>query len=747
MPHVRSALRIALPVLVIGSLAGTGLWAIPPLLDQEPDPPVRAVDPRAAEPRAAELRADSLLGGLPLYFIENRGQADPRVEYYLHGSTGSAYFTRSGVTLAFAAPGRPDPPARSPEGLEQVPVDRWAVKLRFVGGRAVDPVGVDRSATRVSYFNGSPSSWHTGLPTYGRVAYRGPWPGIDVLFHGTGANLEYDFLVHPGADPSAIRLAYQGARGVSLDESGQLVVSTPVRTLIEGAPLAWQGAGATRTPVAASFSLVGSGGGFGFDLGAYDPSRPLLIDPTVLDYAGFIGGDLLDSGQAIAVDGAGSAYVVGTTASAQATFPDKVGPDRTFNGGFIDAFIAKVNPAGTGLVYAGYIGGDISDFGEGVDVDNQGNAYVVGSTCSTQPSFPTLVGPDVTANGGCDGFITKVKPTGARLAYSGFIGGAFFEGRLSVAVDGARNAYVGGRTQSSEDSFPDKVGPDRTFNGGEFDGFVAKITVSGNDFVYCGYIGGAGDDEVSSRRGIAVDGDGSAYVTGDTDSRQGTFPDKVGPDRTFNGDDDAFVAKVNATGSALVYAGYIGGAAEDSGDSIAVDRNGAAYVVGATDSLQGTFPERVGPDLTHNGGGDDAFVAKVNPAGAALVYAGFIGGGRDDEGGGIAVDRNGSAYVTGDTESGQATFPDKSGPDRTFNGDEDAFVARINAAGTGLVYAGYIGGDGDDEGQDIAIDADGNAYVTGDTDSGQATFPDLVGPDRSANGGGDAFVAKVTQEP
>jgi len=265
------------------------------------------------------------------------------------------------------------------------------------------------------------------------------------------------------------------------------------------------------------------------------------------------------------------------------------------------------------------------------------------------------------------------------------------------------------------------------------------VNASGTALVYCGYIGGSGYEFGYD---IAVDGDGNAYVTGITASYQYSFPVTVGPDLTHNGISDAFVAKVNPSGTALVYCGYIGGSGGDIGRGIAVDGDGNAYVTGGTGSSEATFPVTVGPDLTYNGSGTNAFVAKVNASGTALVYCGYIGG--DGTGGGIAVDSDGNAYVTGGTGASEATFPVTVGPDLTYNGGYDAFVAKVNASGTALVYCGYIGGSGWDNGWDIAVDGDGNAYVNGYTESSETTFPVTAGPDLTYNGNG-AFVAKIRE--
>jgi hypothetical protein len=396
---------------------------------------------------------------------------------------------------------------------------------------------------------------------------------------------------------------------------------------------------------------------------------------TALSYCGYIGGSGEDRGEGIAIDSSGNAYVTGYTASTQATFPVKAGPDLTFEGGYYDAFVAKVNSSGTGLVYCGYIGGSSTDAGYGIAVDSAGNACVTGMTQSTEATFPVLWGPDISYNGGSvDAFVAKVNSSGTEFVYCSYIGGSADDHGMGIAADSAGNAYVIGYTTSTQASFPVKGGPDLTHNGAT-DAYVAKVDPFGIEFVYCGYIGGP---SVDYGNGIAVDNAGNAYVTGRTSSTEAAFPLKTGPDLTHNGGTDAFVAKLNSSGTALSYCGYIGGSANEHGYGIAVDSAGNAYVTGETASTEATFPVMVGPDMTYNAGTNDAFVAKVNSSGTALSYCGYIGGSANDSGYGIAVDSAGNAYVTGRTLSDEATFPVKTGPDLTYNGGTyDAFVAMI----------------------------------------------------------------------
>ncbi|MGH9168935.1 MAG: hypothetical protein ACRD02_14020, partial [Acidimicrobiia bacterium] len=297
---------------------------------------------------ATESQIGEQFERLPLTFIENRGQADPRAGYYVHGSETSVYFTAEGLRLAL----------QDTEGAAQ----RWNLALDFLGARPTAPQGLTKAPGVVSYFKGDRDDWYTGLPTYERVAYRDLWPGIDLTYSGTGSRLKYSFLVHPGADPSRIRLRWRGATDLSLDQQGSLSVSTPAKSFTDQAPISHQRIGGRLVEVATSYALQGNE--IAFDLNAYTSTRPLVIDPAMLLYAGYIGGSSFDSGFGVAVDAAGAAYVVGRTASLEATFPEAVGPDLTYNGGR-DAFVAKVAPSGASLTYAGYIGGSGDDEGFG----------------------------------------------------------------------------------------------------------------------------------------------------------------------------------------------------------------------------------------------------------------------------------------------------------------------------------------------------------------------------------------------
>lgn len=479
---------------------------------------------------------------------------------------------------------------------------------------------------------------------------------------------------------------------------------------------------------------------FGFDIGPYDPARTLTLDPTTSLYSGYIGGADWDNGYGIAVDATGNAYVTGQTYSNQTSFPIGSGPDPSYNGDG-DVFVAKVGPNG-GLIYVGYVGGDAYDRSSGLDVDDAGNAYITGWTASDEKSFPVVAGPELTFDGQWDAFVAKVNPTGTALVYAGYVGGTHLDLGEQIAVDRSGNAYITGYTGSDETSFPVRGGPRIKYGGGETDAFVAKIApagflvyagyiggsgpdagygiavdeagnafltgstssdqstfpvfggpdltangladtfvakvnAAGTEFVYVGFIGGSGHDE---GKAIAVDQVGNIYVAGNTRSSQSTFPVTGGPDLTYNGPEtgDGYVAKIDPSGTRIVYAGYIGGTGVDWCAGIALDGAGNAYIAGTTASDQSSFPVALGPDLTHNGN-YDAFVVKVSSA-ATVLYGGYVGGASDDYGFDLAVSKSGDAYVTGGTGSDESSFRTSGGPDLIFNGDWDAYVAKIGEA-------------------------------------------------------------------
>jgi hypothetical protein len=692
--------------------------------------PLQDAGPASARVEAAGA-ARAGLKNLPPTFVANEGQFDSRVSWAVAGSEATAYFLNGAVR--WALPGRAEKPG-------------WAVDQTFVGARSTAAKASIVGSSHFNYFVGQ--THRTGVSTAAELVHEDAWPGVDIVWSGKGASIETTYRVAPGADPDQVRVAWTGASSISVTNDGRLAVETPARTFEEDAPIAFQEVDGGRVAVEVAYELT-SPTGYGFRLGTYDPTRPLVIDPTVLLYSSFLGGGGDDTGEGIAVDPVGNAYVTGSTTSDAGTFPETPGAFQSANTGSA-SFVAKVDPTGSSLLYATFVGGSLA---AAIAVDSGGSAYVTGDTISTYGTFPVTAGVFQTSNAGSyDAFVIKLNPAGSGLIYATFLGGNLIDGGGGIAVDAAGNAYVGGRTESGSNTFPETSGVFQPENGGgSMDAFVAKVNPTGTALLYASFLGGS-NQEVGTD--IAIDQAGNSYVTGITQSTAPSFPVTAGAFQTQSGGSgDAFVAKVNPTGTMLLYSSFLGGENWEVGEGIAIDGAGSAYLTGYTGSTAATFPETPGAFQIVNSGSSDAFVVKVNPSGSALVYASFLGGINSESGQGIAVDGAGNAYVTGYTDSTAATFPVVAGAFQRENaGGADAFVAKVNPAGTNLLYSGFLGGrripndlgESADAANGIAIDAAGHAFVTGYTSSVDNTFPTTPGAFQTTFGGPrDAFVVKI----
>jgi hypothetical protein len=497
-------------------------------------------------------------------------------------------------------------------------------------------------------------------------------------------------------------------------------------TVVFRAPVAYQlDALGKRQPVHARYELDGNE--VGFRVASYDPRRALIIDPS-LSYSSYLGGSDDDSGSSIAVDSSGRAYVAGSTNSSN--FPRKGGFSYVPPSGFGTAFLTKMWANGQGVIFSTYLNASSV---EGVAVDRSTNIYVAGGANPGTPG--AQIGPNGSAG---QAWVAKINPSGTAFLWSLKFGGSNGANTFALAIDSAGHAYVTGGTSSSD--FPTTSLAYQKTLGGSDDAFVVKTNSAGTGFDYATYLGGGGQD---LGEGIAVDGNGSAYVTGNNfnggyPTTGGAFmpnpPAKNPCDKCVNG--SAIVSKLNSTGSTLLYSTYLGGSGDDGGRGIAVDSTGHAYLTGTTESTN--FPTTAGayrrsdPDPTN----DSAFVTKLSADGSALAYSTYLGGSGGTLGESIAVNPSGQAFVTGTTNGG---FPIKNGFQTTNHG---AFIAKLWATGGGLVWSSCLGGSNQDIGWAIRLDANGNAYVTGNTQS--SNFPTTTGAfDRTYGGTQDAFVAKI----
>ena len=651
-------------------------------------------------------------GRLPLEFEPNRGQAPASALYVARGRDFALSLAGGQAALSFAhtAP----------------------LSIRFEGGNpAARLVALGESAARSHYLLGkNPAAWSTGVPHYSQVKYERVYPGIDVVFHGNLRNPEVDFVVAPRSRPEQISLAFSGADFLERGASGGLIVHQGDHRVALEAPVIYQDENGGRRQIEGRYVLKGRTQ-VGFEIAPFDAARPLVIDP-VITYASALGGSGDDSAMAIAADSQGNIYVTGATSSPD--FPTASALQQMPGGSgkpgpHVNVFVSKLNAAGTQLIYSTYIGGSGLDTGMGIALDSLGNAYVTGST--TSADFPLIQPIQTSFAGGStlfptDAFVFKLNSTGSQLVYSTYLGGKADDVAKAIAVDASGSAYIGGVTGSTDFPVKNSLQP---YRGGD-DAFITKLNPNGNALVYSTFLGGTYGDLVNA---IAVDSSGNVAVTGNTLSRDFPLVNALQPFTV--GGTDAFVAKLNAAGSALLYSTLLGGESDDFGLGIALDASGNAYVTGATGSLD--FPVVKGLQ-TRSGNtdllGSDAFVTKLDATGTHFVYSTYFGGSGIDVGMAIAVAADGSAWIAGETDS-----PDLPGADPATQ--DDAFVARLNPAGSSLSYVALVGGRDQDSAAALALDAGGNAYVTGSTRS--ADFPISCCAHQTGIRGANTFVLKV----
>ena len=666
-----------------------------------------------------------------LAFTENRGQWPDSILYNAHSDGVTLWFTGHGTYYQLSRrpdsktydPYSPEDARRRPDGLESL-----VFRANLVGSAPPSrQQGIGLLEQKSNYFLGNDSSrWRTDVPGFGAISLENVYPGVDLIYYGADGRLEYDFRVAAGADYSRIRVQFEGVRGVSVDKDGALVVATEWGEMRELAPVVFQEIGGVRKTVTARYKLHPDNS-FGFELGAdYDASRGVVIDP-ILIYSTYLGGGDNDGGRDIARDQAGAVYVTGETFSAN--FPT-VNPGQSVRAGYISIYVTKLNSTGNGLVYSTYLGGSESDGAYAIAVDGGGAAYVTGFVSSTD--FPIANAYQGLFNGlPFDAFVAKISSAGNSLVYSTYLGGDVWDSGDGIAVNAAGEAFVTGYTSSTD--FPTHH-PFQGASGGDYDAFVTKLSSSGSSLVYSTYLGGNRADDGN---GIAIDASGAAYITGRTKSTN--YPLSAALQPALAGSFlDAFVTKLSSNGGSLVYSTYLGGTADDYGYDIVVDAAGVTYITGRT--LSTNFPTLV-PLQANNAGAYDVFITKLSASGGSLGFSSYLGGAADDHAFGIAVDDDGSVYVAGRTFS--PDYPTFNAYQSDFQGgDADAFVTRLNSAGTGLIYSTFLGGSDYDGAYGIAIDDAEAAYVTGYTVS--SDFPiqnPLTGTLQSADA--DIFITKL----
>lgn len=685
-------------------------------------------------------RVSAALKSTPVMFIENTGQFADGARFQVRGRNGSIYLADDAIwytTLEHpksAVTGGEF--SSSPERIGKLQQDEPGkvvnLKLSFVGANPhprLEPF--DRIDTRVSYFTGSdPTKWRSDVPVWTGVRYLDLYPGVDLEVTGAHGQIQQRLRTHANANLATVQIRLSG------DELLKLRPDSSVLQDALGLGLLPSGIFGTSQATSAAPATGANGMPEPF---TGPPSAPEMEPNTLpLTYSTFLGGNIEDESYAIAVDKNDAAYVTGTSCSID--FPTTTGVyDETDDG--CEAFVVKLDPSGSSLIYATFLGGNSINYGQAIAVDENGAAYIAGSTDGVGfPATPNAF--DTTFNGGAyDVFVAKLNPTATALEYATLLGGNKEEHPGGIALSSSGKVFVAGSTQSK--NFPVTASSYDTSFSGSSDIFVAKIDASGASLEYGTFIGG---QERDGGGAIAVDPNDYAYITGYTDG--GGFPTTSGAfDRTFNGLYDAFVLKLNRQGSALVFSTLLGGLYGDGGAGIALDSAGFVYVSGTTTSPN--FPTTAGAyDTSFNGGNYDAFVSKLNAKGSALVFSTLLGGKSDDHGGGLGLDGAGNVYVTGITAS--TNFPTSAnGYDRTQNGNEDAYLVKLVKNGSILRYGTFIGGRRLEWNPSIAIGKSDSIFLTGWTQS--FNFPTSAGAFDRTHGGdktcvfldcNDAFVVR-----
>jgi uncharacterized repeat protein (TIGR01451 family) len=697
---------------------------------------------KTAAPQAASAEAirtvQAAFGQLPMAFEPNLGQSDQRVKYVARGGGYGLALTANEAVLNLHA-GKTDS----------------EISMRLEDAASSPKVtGLDLLPGHSNYLRGNDASkWVRNVPQYARVRYEQVYPGIDLVYYGKRGRVEYDFVLAPGADPDQIKVSFDGVSELTVGHDGNLELATDGGKLELLPPQVYQVVNGEHRSVEGSYVLA-AGNRVGVKLGDYDRSRELVIDP-VLSYSTYLGGSGDELAPQVAVDAGFNVYVAGSTTSTD--FPATSGVFQSSNKGGTDVFVAKLNPSGSALIYATYLGGSLNDAATGVAVDSGFNAYVAGTTNSGD--FPTSTTAYQTAPTapGSHVFLSKLGPAGADLPYSTYLSGSSTDTATGLAIDSTGHAYLTGSTLSTD--FPTTSTTYRCGVSGvsACTGFPAGVNTqffitevdpsqSGSaSLIASTWFGGtAAGNWIANGGGITLDAGGNIYVTGGTTFTGLAANAFTGGDH-LQGGEDAFVAKFPHTLSTIVYFTYLGGTNDDIGTSIAVDSANNAYITGITASSNVALPTGITltPYQAASGGGTDAFIAKINAPSTGnvnLVYFTYLGGSGTDQGLQIAVDTTQSIYVTGGTDSANFPILNPLAGHGTIAGGTDAFLTKLDINGKAL-YSTYLGGSGNDRGTGITLDALSNAYIVGETHS--SNFPTASPAYGTLNGPSDAFVTKI----
>lgn len=700
--------------------------------------------------RSKKLVPDASTAARSLSFEPNVGQTDPRVRFQSRARNSAVFLTDTALHIALPRTMPADDVRTLKRSDEATPASASrpaTLTMHFDGARDQGQLSPENALEgRVNDLRGNdPSRWRTDIPTFGAVRYHNLYEGIDAVVYGNQQHLEYDLVVRPGADLSNVRVRFEGQQSAELTPEGDLVLRIDGQEIRQRRPSVFQHVGGGKRPVSAHYALRGDGA-VTFDVGEYDRSTPLVIDP-VLRWVTFSGGGQQDDRvQDIALCPDGSVIAVGETHTRE--FPTTPGAlDTAFNPVSVpteansDAFVTKLSADGSTLIFSTFLGGAFDEEALGVTVASDGRVIVGGHT--TSPDFPTTaLAFDQSFGGGnfegTDGFLVSLNANGTAAIFSSFFGGSRDDAVRSVITDAAGTIGFTGETRSSD--FPVTAGAFQPVYGGGFDrldAFVARIAPDGVSLVYSSFLGGQQEDSGGE---IHVEANGTAYVVGKALSLD--FPTTPGAYQTTSSGLSFFVTKITPAGDSLVYSTFAGLCDDAEQPGLAV-KNGFVWFTGITTS--GTFPVTPGAyDTTYNSSGEpgDAVVVKMSQDGSSLLFGSYLGGANADRGTAIAINGADEIIVTGSAES--TNFPTTAGAYQTVHrgGISDGFVTKFAASGASLVYSTFVGGYYGDTPVALDVDASGSVYVGGHTAS--FDFPVTSGAlDQVFNGLIDAFVFRL----
>jgi len=654
-------------------------------------------------------------------FIPNKGQiGDPNIILY----SRNVFFTTSGIIYTVIE----KDPGRSADGPIVTIPQVQTFSVDFEGASHVRPVGKGELDSRANFFLGKdPSNWVTDVPSYNEVVYEDLYDCIDLEYRWSPDGLKYEFIVRPGGDPTEIAMRFDDAFIAA--DGNDLIVDTGLQTMVVGDLLVYQQGEDAISKEIIDSNLIVSGNLARYDVGNYDPSRTLVIDPII--FSTFIGGSDWDFGESVVTGNTGDIYVAGTTYSTN--FPHTSDAYCATRNGGTDAYVLKLSSDGKNLLYSTYIGGDGDDVAFDITLDPSQNMYITGETGSTDFPITGNAFNGTFAGGTSDAFILKLNPSGSSLIYSSFIGGNDYDLGTDIVLDKTGNAYIAGHTWSKD--FVVTAGAFcMTSTGDTIDGFISKVNPAGDALVFSTYLGGSSNDIPNA---IEVDDSMYVYLTGETDSKD--FPITHGTYSTvINGNTDAFLVKLNASGDRLVFSTFLGGHYDDSGIDLKLDQYGEIYLLGDTSSYN--FPT-VSQNFDRHISGSDVFVSRFSSSGKTLKYSAILGGYDEDYGRSMALLGADEVVFTGTTYS--PDYPFTFGAySETVYGISDAFLSRLNVSNDSMTYSTAIGGKLKDEGYSLAITPSAEVIVAGNTYS--SNFPTTIGAfDTSFNWGQlDAFVLK-----